>query len=274
MNDVAFTFDDVRVRPDRQIGSHSHHQWELSHVIRGTGTRSIGNRTETVEEGEVILVPPDIPHVWLFDSDNVDSDGCIANITILFNPQLIDDMSRIFPELKPRLRHISMISEAKSYLGDTRKNIISTLLSMRGLNAETRLPYMIRLFTMLAETDDSRGVGCNNVLTRVERRLEGIRTFCSCNYNRNITLDEVAAYAAMNKSAFCMFMKKHTGMTFSEFVNDYRLRKACDALRDTDDNISDIAYSVGFANVTYFNRLFRARYGCTPKIIRNERNRP
>lgn len=63
-------------------------------------------------------------------------------------------------------------------------------------------------------------------------------------------------------------MRRNTGKSFSEYLNDYRLEKAMEMLRSTDERIADIAYDVGFANVTYFNRLFKSRFGYSPKELR------
>ena len=87
-------------------------------------------------------------------------------------------------------------------------------------------------------------------------------------YARDISLDEIARYAGMNKSAFCTFMKRHTGRTFSEYMNELRLNRAVERIKNTDESIAEIAFSVGFSNVTYFNRLFRNKYKCTPKTVR------
>lgn len=51
MKNPAFVFDDVSVTPDRQIGLHAHRQWELSHVIVGSGTRTVGDRTGPIRQG-------------------------------------------------------------------------------------------------------------------------------------------------------------------------------------------------------------------------------
>ena len=142
-------------------------------------------------------------------------------------------------------------------------------MAMRSKRSQARLPHMLTLLTIIADTDNSRVVGHNVTLNRSEQRLEKIRTFCACNYARNIPLAEVAAYAGMNKSAFCTFMKRHTGTTFSDYMNTHRLKIALDRLRHTDDNISDIAYSVGFSNVSYFNRLFKSKYSRTPASLRS-----
>lgn len=270
MNKIAFTYDDVRVTPDRQIGMHSHPQWELSHVIYGGGTRTIGNRREQIAKGEVILLPPNIPHVWQFDPSVADNDGCIANITIFFEDSTLDGLASLVPELGNSINKIRTQTEAISYSGTTLENIVSILYAMRDKTAEARIPEMFRLLTVISDTSCSRSVGCNNTLSRTERRMERIRTFCACNYARDISLDEIARYAGMNKSAFCTFMKRHAGLTFSEYMNELRLNRAVERIKNTDENIAEIAFSVGFSNVTYFNRLFRTHYGCTPKTMRHE----
>lgn len=270
MDKIAFTYDDVRVTPDRQIGMHSHPQWELSHVIYGGGTRTIGNRREQIAKGEVILLPPNIPHVWQFDPSVTDNDGCIANITIFFEDSTLDGLASLVPELGNSINKIRTQTEAISYSGTTLENIVSTLYAMRDKTAEARIPEMFRLLTVISDTSCSRSVGCNNTLSRTERRMERIRTFCACNFARNISLEEIARYAGMSKSAFCTFMKRHAGFTFSEYMKVLRLNRAVERIKNTDESIAEIAFSVGFSNVTYFNRLFRTRYGCTPKTMRHE----
>lgn len=270
MDKMAFTYDDVRVTPDRQIGMHSHQQWELSHVIYGGGTRTIGDKCEPFAKGEVILLPPNIPHVWQFDPSVTDNDGCIANITIFFEDSTLDGLATLVPELRNSINKIRTQTEAISYSGTTLENIVSILYAMRDKTAEARIPEMFRLLTVISDTSCSRSVGCNNTLSRIEIRMERIRTFCACNYARDISLDEIARYAGMNKSAFCTFMKRHAGLTFSEYMNELRLNRAVERIKNTDENIAEIAFSVGFSNVTYFNRLFRTRYGCTPKTMRHE----
>jgi len=58
-------------------------------------------------------------------------------------------------------------------------------------------------------------------------------------------------------------------MTFTGYVNRLRLTEAARLLKDDEDTpITDIAYSVGYANVSYFNKLFKEDYGCTPGAFR------
>lgn len=268
MGNNAFVFDDVCVPPECQIGMNSHSCLELSYIICGEGIRTIGNHTEPFSQGEIILIAPNIPHVWQFNPAITDSQGNIANISVFFQPQLIVSMKDLFPEMAEQLEKIEMLEHAVSYTGETREQISNLLVSMRGLSADKRLSRMIDLLMMISDTSESRFAGKNNMLSKTEQRLENIRIYCTCNYARQITLDELSRHIGMSRSSLCTFMRRHTGMTLSEYINDMRLCKAKEKLIQSDSGIAEIAFSCGFQNVTYFNRLFRAKYGHSPKAVR------
>lgn len=272
MNKPAFIFDDVCVSPDRQIGKHAHPQWELSHVICGAGTRTIGDLTEQMNEGEIILIPPDIPHVWQFDHSHTDANGNIANLTIFFEQATLDRLTFALPEITGAINKLKSYTEALSLGGEAYNKVYDLLMAMRGITPSARVPKIIEILQTIADADNCVSAGRNNTLSRAEQRIECVRAFCNCNYAREISLEEIASHVGMNKSAFCTFMRRHVGKSLSEFVNDIRLERAMEMLRHTDKNISDIAYDTGFANVTYFNRLFRNKYNRTPKSVRTESN--
>lgn len=264
----SYSFDDVSVTPDRQIGLHSHQSWELSYLICGAGERTIGDLTEPMEEGEIILIPAGIPHVWRFDHSHTDSGGNIANISVLFETATLNGLAALFPEIAADVGAVTSHREAVAYSGTARDKIRRILLSMRGLTPAARLPKFIKLIRAIADSSECVSAGHSITQSRSQRRLEKIRVFCACNFRRHISLDEVALHVGMNKSALCTFMRHNAGMTFSEYLNNMRLERAEDRLRHTDQIIAAIAYDVGFSNDSYFNRIFRRRYGCTPRSIR------
>ncbi len=89
--------------------------------------------------------------------------------------------------------------------------------------------------------------------------------------SREISLNEVAKLANMPESYFSRFIKRHTGRTFVDTLNEIRLGYATRMLIETTHTIAEIAYSSGFDNVTYFNRILqkkrrtahRKRFGTT-----------
>lgn len=271
MEKCAFIFDDVCIAPHKQIGMHSHSRWELSYVACGAGTRTIGDLTETFNRGEIVLIPPGIPHVWHFDPSVTDANGNIANWSVFWNSSLTGTLRDIFPEISMSLERIESLEHAVAYQGEQYDTILRLLNLMRGKAPEKRLPIAIELLIAISDISQSICTGTNSLLTRTEQRLEKVRVYCACNYARQITLDEISLHVGMNKSAFCTFMRRNTGMTFSEYLNNIRLERAKDKLRHTDYGIAEIAVVCGFQNVTYFNRLFRRKYDCSPKSIRTKR---
>lgn len=263
----SFIFDDVSLPPEMQIGRNSHTSWELTYIIHGSGTRSIGNLSEPIAEREIVLIPPGTSHVWSFDVHDTQN-GEIANLSIFFESSLLEDLTSIFPEMAESVNRLLSHHEAILFLEEDHDKIEQLLLSMRELTPENRLPKMLELIIVLSNSLRHRCAGTERFQSIKEKKLEKIRVFLRCNYYRRISLDDIVDYMGMNKSSLCTFMRKNTGMTLSEYLNTIRINIASERLLNNDETISSIAYSVGFSDVTYFNRLFRRKYGLSPSQYR------
>lgn len=101
------------------------------------------------------------------------------------------------------------------------------------------------------------------IISKNKTRLENIFTYVEHHYDKEINIEDVAKLANLTLPAFCNFFKKATQITFTEFVNRYRINKAC-LLMTQDKTISECSYSCGFNNVTYFNRMFKKYTNKTP----------
>ena len=84
---------------------------------------------------------------------------------------------------------------------------------------------------------------------------------------RNIAIEDIANYCFTAKSYFMKFFKETMGVSFIQYLNDYRLEIAAELLTTTTDNILDIAFATGFNNISYFNRCFKKKYGVSPRSI-------
>ncbi len=96
--------------------------------------------------------------------------------------------------------------------------------------------------------------------------LYGLRVYkyVEDNYDRNLKLEDVASYFHLNKCYFCSVLKKELGKTFSQIVNEVRIEKSKELLRETSLSTLSIALSVGFNNQNYFNMTFKKLTGVTP----------
>ena len=83
-----------------------------------------------------------------------------------------------------------------------------------------------------------------------------------------LRLADVAAQFGLSPQYFCSFFKENLGRTLVQHINFLRIERASRLLRETDLTILEISLSVGFDNVSYFIKRFRAVYGCTPTDYR------
>ena len=100
------------------------------------------------------------------------------------------------------------------------------------------------------------------------RRIEKAFQFMNGNYDRSVSLSEVAKLVNMTEVSFSRFIKKRTGNTFIDTLNEIRLGHASKKLIDTTHSISEISFHCGFNNISNFNRTFKKKKGCTPKEFR------
>lgn len=261
---TSFNYTAVHLLPSEQIGLHVQSTWELSYVIVGSGTRVIGNRTEPFQGGEVILIPPDIPHCWHFDADVTDEEGKIANITLTFDNSFLERCVLAFPELMELIENLRTLQEAVKLEGKEADEVISLLEEMRNRTHSQRVPCMLRLLLLLTESRKECVVGYYRKVDRDKKRLNDIRSYVICNFDRDILLDDVARHVGMNRAAFCVFFKRATGKTFVTYLNEYRVEMACQLLQQRRMAVSEVCYHAGFNNVPYFNRLFKRVKGMTP----------
>lgn len=104
-----------------------------------------------------------------------------------------------------------------------------------------------------------------------EKSLEKIKfiiQYVQNHYSEPITIDQMAELCHYSPSHFMKFFKSHMKTSFIHYLNDYRLTMAYRKLGNSQESILEIAQQNGFDNLSYFNRLFKRKYGVTPREIR------
>lgn len=92
--------------------------------------------------------------------------------------------------------------------------------------------------------------------------------YITSNFDRRFSVGELAAGLNIDKSYFCRLFKQRQGLTPTEWLTEYRLKKAVSLLQNTDLRIKEIALSVGFDDQLYFTRRFKRRFGTSPTAFR------
>jgi AraC-like DNA-binding protein len=109
-----------------------------------------------------------------------------------------------------------------------------------------------------------------------DKEKAAVLRFIATNYtNPDLDLDSVVAGTGANRNKVNEVLKGELGMTFTTYLKKLRLTESARLLTETPTvTVSEVAYSVGYSNVSYFNKLFKEEYGCTPKVFKTVAGRP
>ena len=95
--------------------------------------------------------------------------------------------------------------------------------------------------------------------------LDKIQVILDENLNESsFSIDEFCKLTGMSRMQLHRKLKSLTGLSTSEFIRSQRLKLAAELLKQSDINISQVGYSVGFNNHAYFSKCFKQQYNCSP----------
>lgn len=268
----SFFFISQHITPELEAKMHRHEAWELYFVTHGNGIRMTGDTLMPFTEGDVVLIPPSMPHYWEYRPESANDDGEIAYLMVAFSPELVDKCMTVFPEIKNRLYGQILPTEALKYGSGSSVEIRHSLTRMNNLDDIGRLSEMIRLLPFVFTTKDHSLIGKPVRIERDIRRMQQVAEYVMAHYVHTITLDDIASHVGMNRSAFCTFFKRNKGMTFSQYVTQYRLETACDLLKNSQKQVSEICFATGFNDLPHFIRVFASTYGLSPTKFRKTNN--
>ena len=258
---ASLRYDYSSLYPKDEMPLHFHPEIEICYVVKGSGYRMIGDFLEPFEEGEVVLVPTNQPHCWMYNPESCEPDGKRRCIVVQFNPDLLQTGLSFFTEWEYAAHRLSAIQQGILLTGETAGKIKSCLEEMNLLNASERMLMLIRILQQIGTTTDLIPIGLQ----------ETVFKYVIEHYKEKITLSDAANVISMSTTAFCSFFKRETGKTFTNFINEYRIEAVGTLLRNfPDKDINEIAWQCGFTDIPYFNRYFKKMKQMTPKQWRYE----
>lgn len=243
---------------------HFHTRMELTYIIKGTGMRYVGDHSEIFKDGDLVLLGKNIPHKW--DSfRNYGSSGVEA-IMIQFPEEICKCYSE-FQVLGPMLQ--------KSLKGIVFRHpsmrLLQLLHQLTTKDSALQLIKFLEILVLLKEEEmdtlSSTAFNSQN-LQKVESRINKVKTFIDTSIYKIIRVSEMAEYMQMSDSYFCRWFKKNLEHTPVQYINELKVELVCRELVMTDKNISEIAYDMGFENISHFNRVFRGIKNVSPREFR------
>lgn len=244
---------------------HYHPEYEITYIVKGSGSRLVGNCYETYNEGDFVFLGSNLPHTWSSKSTEHEFSEAIV---IQFSKAFIEPFVG-FVECQ-NIKTLLEQSERGIQFHDTQA-LLPSLIAVLESHGMERIIKLLSLLEILS--DSSRKFITENTYQIVfneksERRINKVCLFIQNHYTSKITLKEVADSIHMSESNFCKFFKKATGKTFTDYLNEMRINEACRLITQTDHTINQIAFQCGFETLSYFNRVFLHKMKMTPSNYR------
>ncbi len=248
---------------------HYHPEIELVYVEAVTGIRHVGQHISSYMDSDLVLIGPNIPHLN-FDY-GVETE--YMQIVVQFPENFIGTALTLAPELSDIRGLFARAARGLAFGGETKRAVGARLKAMQEQDKFTQLFSLLNIFQFLAcsaeatelnETDTSVKLFLNDKI-----RMGTIYEYVQQHYQDKVHVDDVAALVHLSTPAFCRYFKKHTRMTFTDFVNQYRISQARTLLLH-DSSIAAVADASGFQNISHFNKLFKKSTGDTPGEFRKK----
>ena len=250
---------------------HFHQEFELIYFLKGEGMRIVGDNISNFQQGELALVGEWTPHLWRNET-GISGKGDADFIVVKFRKDFEGVNLFSLPELAG-VRNLLKKSRRGILFSETiLPKVHDVILQLSESKSVEILINFLRLMQILSKEQDYRLLSSLDFALPTqaseENRLQKVINYISNNYGRMISLEEIAGVAFMTPPAFCRFFKNGTNKTFSLFLNEIRISKACQLLINGEKSIKHICYDVGFNSLTNFNRTFKNFKGMTPSAYR------
>ncbi len=247
---------------------HWHAELEIVVIKKGTGLISVDFEKRTVSSGDIVFIRPGQLH-------SIEQNGArkMEYENIILKPELLisgeaDLCARQFitPLMKGELRCVTFLTPAVPGYPEISDCIsrIDYLCEKRPDGYQLAVKGFLFQLVFLLLSHRQKKSTSPALQTKSLEKIKTILKYVEEHYADHITIDDMAAITFYSKSHFMKFFKAHMGTGFIEYLNDYRLTIAERLLRTSDATVLEIAEKSGFDNLSYFNRMFKRKYGQSP----------
>lgn len=260
-----------RVKKDFNFPLHFHEEFELNLILNAKGAkRIVGDNVEEIDDMELVLVGPNLSHVWL--THNCKSEE-IREVTIQWHKDLFDDKMLKRNQLSFIRRMFDRSAKGILFSQETIQLVYKRLLAidqMQGFDSVLELMSILHQLSTAKSMRVLSGASFNHeqVLNYNSRRIDKAFEYMNANFNKPVSLKDLAKLVNMTEVSFSRFIKRRTGNTFIDSLNEIRLGHATRMLIETTHSIAEVSFNCGFNNISNFNRFFKKKKNCTPKEFR------
>jgi AraC-like DNA-binding protein len=249
---------------------HFHPHYQLFTVIKGTGTRFIGDDIRHFEEGDTVFLGPNMPHLWRSDRNYFEKESQLQTegIVVYFKEDFLGNDFFEKPEMFDIKSFLKNSERGLDLTGTLGAEMVSDLNELLGLTGFEGISKLLNILHKLSVTNDYQYISSTNYTNTHKisetERMRIVHEYVLKHFKENINLSTVASLSNMTEAAFCRYFKSRTNKTFSDFVKEIRIGNACKMLQDENKSISQTCYESGYNTVSNFNNQFKSLKGVSP----------
>ena len=251
---------------------HYHPEIELTLIVRSSGQRYVGDHIGRFAAGDLVLMGPNLPHMYVNDAKFV---GRAHSIVLQFLPECLGGDFFQCGELKAIHGLLERSRVGLSFHGHTRDKVVPLLERFRRLDGSARITALLQILEILAQAKEVRTLASPayspSLALYQGERINRVCALISKKFKEGITQSEAARMARMSGPSFSRFFRRATNKTFRSFLNEVRIGYASQLLLETDRTVAEACYESGFGNLSNFNRQFLKLRKVSPRGFRKRR---
>lgn len=242
---------------------HAHSEYQLFVVLKGTGTRFIGDSIKSFEPGELIFTGPHLPHVWRNDDIyfNAKSSLRASGIVIYLNENFLGEHFLEKEEIVVLKKLFIKSLRGLEFYGAPKQHVIALMTELTELQGLSSLIHVLRILEILSRTKEYRYISSRTYVDTLDQheadRLNKVYEYVFENFRKKIRLQDLADLLHMTPTSFSRYFTMKNNKSFSRFISEIRIKHACKMLTESDESVSHICYSCGFDTLSNFNKQFR-----------------
>ena len=248
---------------------HFHPEYEIVYVEAEKGMRHIGDHISKYEGSDLALIGPNIPHL----NFDYGVKTTVDTVVVQMKEDFLGSHFFALPEISSINELFEKARTGLAFSGKTKKLAGEKLKLLASLSHFEQLITLLQVFQLLAESKESillkaRPIANASVLKEQER-MHRIYHFIETHYQQSINVNEVAKLSHLTTAAFCRYFKKSTHLTFTDFLNQYRINQSKKILLQN-KTVTEACYQSGFENLSHFNKTFKKITGENPSAYRKK----
>lgn len=242
---------------------HFHPEFEICYVEGASGTRHIGDHISRYEGSDLVFIGPYIPHL---NFDYGVRTQC-ETVVVQMKEDFLGSMFLQAPELRDCRKLFHRAKSALAFSGETKQRIGRMMRRLPDLSPFHRLMALLEILQLMAASSEVEALKAepiaNEETHKEQARLQQIHRMVEDRFPLRIETADVASALHITTAAFCRYMQRQTGATFTDYVNKYRINQAKKLLL-MGCNVTEACYESGFENLSHFNRTFKKFAGVNP----------